>query len=101
VLTGLLLAAAIALTLHIARKRPSGAAAGALLCQAGVWLDVDEHFEGPHLVHLSAGHGLVAADLVAVAVVGAALWTWHRARRGRAVGLERRRPRKRRRALQR
>ena len=57
------------------------AAAVALVLQAGVWLEVDSDFEGPHLISFSKHHGLVVADLVAVVAVATAVVAWRRRRR--------------------
>jgi hypothetical protein len=80
--TGLLLAAAMAVTL-LAAWMGSRLAALALLLEAAVWLRIDVAFEGPHLVRVTKGHSLVFADLVGVAAVVGAGLAWRRLRRRR------------------
>jgi len=50
------------------------------LCLAAVWLRVDSEFEGPVLFAVTSDHGLVAADLIGVAVAVVAVVNWFAAR---------------------
>jgi hypothetical protein len=49
-----------------------------LLIEAVVWLHIDARFEGPTLLWVTHDHGLVLADLVAVAAVAGAAAAWRR-----------------------
>ena len=43
-----------------------------LVLLAGLWLVLDKHFEGPVLLPLGGGHGVVLADLVALGALAVA-----------------------------
>lgn len=77
VLTGLALLGSMVITGGIAWSGIR-AAALALVLQAAVWTRIDKAFEGPHLASLSEDHGVVVADLVALAAVAFAAWAWLR-----------------------
>lgn len=55
------------------------------LCLVTVWLRVDRRFEGPVLLTVMQGHGLVVADLLGLAAAAGAGALWLRARRRLAV----------------
>ena len=70
---------------------PPALGALGLIVLGGLWLVADKAFEGPHLVRLAHKHGIVAADLVAIAAVAVAgialvrVVRVVRARRGTAI----------------
>jgi hypothetical protein len=76
--TALALFAAMALAAFLGRRQRVGAIILALL--SVVWLSCDREFEGPVLVAISEGHGVVLSDLVAIAGLVLAVWLWRRAR---------------------
>lgn len=81
------LAAAIAVVLRSCWRGDSwGLVTLALLCV--VWLRVDKAFEGPVLVELTEGHGVVLADLVAIGFSVLGLIGWMLARPQEPVAAE-------------
>lgn len=78
-LIGVVLALVMAAT-FAAAWAGSRAAAIALVLEAAVWLRVDVAFEGPHVLRVTERHGLVLADLVALAAFAAAVLAWRRRR---------------------
>jgi hypothetical protein len=71
-ITAYALLAALVLAAVIGLRQRVGIALLVLL--SVVWLNVDRDFEGPVLVDVGHGHGLVLADLVGVAGLCAAAW---------------------------
>ncbi len=53
----------------------------ALVFLTVVWLRVDKHFEGPHVVRFNQDHGLVLSDLVGLLILVGAGLAWLSARR--------------------
>jgi hypothetical protein len=73
------LAAAMLLTLRWCWNGDAwGVATLLLLCL--VWLRVDKAFEGPQLLRVAQGHGLVTSDLFAIVVGGCGVVGWLRRR---------------------
>lgn len=67
-----LLMAGTAATAWWAPRRWALTACAQLVLLAGLWLVLDKHFEGPVLLPLGGGHGVVLADLVALGALAVA-----------------------------
>ena len=78
-ITAFALLAAILLAAYLGRRERIPIIILALL--SIVWLNVDHDFEGPLLVTIGTSHGIVLADLIGIAGLGASAWLWLTSRR--------------------